>query len=232
MAHHCTSKMSTNLINKMTMILQYLADHHPDYIGEIVYLFVFGELIDAYQNRAISHVECLKLVLCSRYFLDAWATFLENAGYKHSQYFLSWEAIDIAWIIIEGYIALLVIHRDHVHDIFPLLPWLHLMEACKHAFGEAQWVVKDLTLLDLIYMIPKLHIKICEAILCAQGSDPKACAAGYNHTYVDNTGVDIPTLSVYPSNQDIQDVAEQAAQEADSLIALLGLVPSQLHHIQ
>ena len=81
-------------------------------------------------------------------------------------------------------------------------------------------------------MIPKLHIKIHEAILRAQGSDPKACVVGYNHTYVDNTGVDIPTLLVYPSNQDIQDVAEQAAQEANSLIALLGLVPSQLHRIQ
>ena len=30
--------------------LQYLSSHHPNYIGEIVYLFVFGELVDAYQN--------------------------------------------------------------------------------------------------------------------------------------------------------------------------------------
>ena len=85
----------------------------------------------------MSCLKHLKLVLCAWYFLDAWTTFLENAGYKHSQYFLSWEAIDIAQIIIEGYIALLVIHCDHVHAIFPLLPWLHSMEACKHAFGEA-----------------------------------------------------------------------------------------------
>lgn len=27
--------------------LKYLADNHPDYVGEIVSLFVFGELIDA-----------------------------------------------------------------------------------------------------------------------------------------------------------------------------------------
>jgi hypothetical protein len=80
-------------------------------------------------------------------------------------------------------------------------------------------------------MIPKPCIKIHKAILCALGSDPKGRAAGYNHTYVDNTGINIPILSVYPSDQDIQDMAEQAAQEADSLIALLGLTPSQLHRI-
>lgn len=125
----------------------------------MVYLFVFGELIDAYQNRSISHTERLKLVLCARYFLDAWATFLDHARYNRSQHFLSREAVDIARIIIKGYIGLLLIYHDHVHEIFPLFPWLHSTEACEHAFGEARQIVKDFTLLDLIYMIPKLRIK-------------------------------------------------------------------------
>lgn len=30
-------------------VLQYLSDHHPDHVGEIIYLFIFGELIDAYR---------------------------------------------------------------------------------------------------------------------------------------------------------------------------------------
>jgi hypothetical protein len=132
-------------------VLQYLADHHPDYIGEIVYLFVFRELIDVYQSRSISHTERLKLVLRARYFLDAWATFLDHAHYKRSQYFISHEAVDIARIIIEGYIALLLIHRDHVPNNFPLFSWLHSTEACEHTFGEARKIVKDFTFLDLIY---------------------------------------------------------------------------------
>ena len=135
------------------------------YVGEIVYLFVFAELIDAYQNRGISHTECLQLVLRARYFLDAWSTFVDHAGYKRTQYFLSWEAADIALIIIEGYISLLLIHQNHVPNIFPLLPWLHSTEACEHAFGEARRIVKDFTFLDFIYMIPKLRIKIREAVL-------------------------------------------------------------------
>ena len=36
-----------------------------------MYLFVFGELIDVYQNRSISHAEQLKLVLWAHYFLES-----------------------------------------------------------------------------------------------------------------------------------------------------------------
>lgn len=31
--------------------LKYLTENHPESVGVIVYLFVFGELVDAYQNR-------------------------------------------------------------------------------------------------------------------------------------------------------------------------------------
>ncbi|KAF8222893.1 hypothetical protein L208DRAFT_1381678 [Tricholoma matsutake] len=58
-------------------------------VGKIVYLFLFGEFIDAYQNGSISHHERLKLVLQAQYFLDSWETFLSQSGYKKSQYFLS-----------------------------------------------------------------------------------------------------------------------------------------------
>ena len=41
--------------------LAYLSKNFPEYVGEIVYLFVFGELIDAYQNRKIPHAERIKV---------------------------------------------------------------------------------------------------------------------------------------------------------------------------
>lgn len=213
-------------------VLQFLSDNHPDYIGEIVYLFVFGELVDAYQNRFISHAERLKLVLRARYFLDSWEKFLDNTGYAQSRYFLSREAVDITRIIIEGYIALVVIHRDHVFGTYPLLPWLHSSGACEHTFDEARKIVKDFTLLDFIYMVPKLGIKIRDAVLIAQGSDPKARAAGYNHTYLDHTGIDLPALMTFPTDHTIQKAADEAAQEVDSLLALLGLVPGDIYQMK
>ncbi|KAJ7789726.1 hypothetical protein B0H13DRAFT_1450968, partial [Mycena leptocephala] len=61
-------------------VLEYLIENHLDYIGEIVYLFVLGELVDAYQSRTsreISHSERVRLALRARYVLDGWAKYLE-----------------------------------------------------------------------------------------------------------------------------------------------------------
>ena len=209
--------------------LQYLSSHHPNYIGEIVYLFVFGELVDAYQNRSIAHSECLKMVLRARYFLDSWETYLVVCGYRKDHYFLSREAVDIARIIIEGFIALIIIHRDHIPEPTALLPWLHSSETCEHVFGEARHVVKDFTFLDFIYMIPKLRIKLYHSALHGKSSDSKARAVGYSHTYFDHEGLDLLALSTYPTDKEIQSLAQDAAQEANSLIALLGVSADTLH---
>jgi len=40
-----------------TTTLQYLIEHHPECMDEIVYLFVFSELVDAYQNWRLPHSE-------------------------------------------------------------------------------------------------------------------------------------------------------------------------------
>jgi hypothetical protein len=47
--------------------IEFLIKHHLDYLGKIIYLFIFGELIDAYQNRALAHQERIKLVLRARW---------------------------------------------------------------------------------------------------------------------------------------------------------------------
>ncbi|KAJ7039794.1 hypothetical protein C8F04DRAFT_949367, partial [Mycena alexandri] len=212
--------------------LAYLTEQFPEHIGEIVYLFVFGELVDSYQNREISHSERIKMALRARYFLDAWARFLDVAGYKKAQYFISREAIDITRIIIEGIIGLIIVHRDHVPDNFPLLPWFHSTEPCEHTFGSSRKVVKDFTFLDFIYMVPKVRIAMRQAVLAAKSSDPKARAQGYSHTYYDNTGANLLTLAVYPSDAEIAYTATLASAEADALVSLLGLDHEKLYRKQ
>lgn len=211
--------------------LEFIAKKHPEFLFLIIFLFVFGELIDAYQNRFIPHIERVKLALRARYFLDQWGRFLDNSGYPRAKYFLSREAVDITRIIIEGLLSLVYIHRDHISDVFPLLPWLHSSEACEHVFAEARKIVKDFAMLDFFYMIPKLRVQLREAVLSARTSDPKARANGYDHTYFDCKGMDILALSVFPTDDEIKHAAIQAADEVDSLVALLGVVPSQLHHL-
>ena len=62
-------------------VLEWLCDHHPELLGAIVYLFIIGELIDAYQNHHIPHVEQVCMVLHTLFFLKIWEEFLEEAGY-------------------------------------------------------------------------------------------------------------------------------------------------------
>ncbi|KAF9486852.1 hypothetical protein BDN71DRAFT_1554513, partial [Pleurotus eryngii] len=140
--------------------LDFAARHFHNKIELIIFLFVFGELIDAYQHRSITHNERLLLVLRARYFLDAWEKYLTLTKHKLAQHFLSREAVDILHYIINGFIGLIVVHHDHLDDAFPLLPWLHSTEACEHVFGEARCVVKDFTMLDFLHMVPKLQVRI------------------------------------------------------------------------
>ncbi|KAJ3816327.1 hypothetical protein F5880DRAFT_1494412 [Lentinula raphanica] len=58
--------------------LRYLVDRHRQNTGLIVYLFVFGELCDAYQNRRISHAERVIMVLRTRYFVQMWSQYIEQ----------------------------------------------------------------------------------------------------------------------------------------------------------
>jgi len=75
-------------------------------------------------------------------------------AYKRSQYLLSRKAIDNARMIIDGYIALVLIHQDDLRDPFPCLPW-SFHEACETRIWEAG-KGEGFTMLDPYYnMIPK-----------------------------------------------------------------------------
>jgi hypothetical protein len=85
----------------------------------------------------------------------------------------------------------------------------------------------DFCFLGFIYMIPKLRVTIREAMLRAR-TDPKATASGYSHTHFDSQGLDIPALATFPSDDEINAAAKEAAEETESLLALLGISPNRL----
>ena len=53
--HHQDDLVAARLFSGATM--KFLTEHHPECLGEIMYLIIFGELIDPYQNRNIGHQE-------------------------------------------------------------------------------------------------------------------------------------------------------------------------------
>ncbi|KAI0329285.1 hypothetical protein GY45DRAFT_1253214 [Cubamyces sp. BRFM 1775] len=189
---------ATRLFSATT--LEYLTSHHPERVGQIVYLFVMGELVDAYQNRHIPHVERVKMALRARFFLEGWRAYLKAAQYPESRHFISREAADICTILIDGLIGLIICRK----------------------------LVKDFTFLDLIYMIPRLHVLLRSIINFAHSSDPKARASGYAHSYFDTDNIDLSALATFPCDDEIQQAARDAWQEAESLMLLVGIVPSDV----
>jgi len=131
--------------------------------------------------------------------------FLAAAGCAENRYFISREACDIANILNDRLISLILIYHNHIaHDEgpVPLFPWLHSTETCEHVFGELCKLVKDFCYLDFLYAMPKLCILFKSALL-QHGADPHTCAEGYAHTWFDTKGVDYVALATYPMDAEI-----------------------------
>jgi hypothetical protein len=158
-----------------------------------------------------------------------WKRFLTAAGYVHSRYYISQEADDIFNTLINGLIGLIYIYRDHLGDQrYPLLPWLHSTEICEHDFAECRKLVKDFTHLNFLYMVPRLHVLIRTASFFSKGTDPRAQAMGYSHSYLDPENASIESLASYPTNGEIALTAGEAWEEAVALLGLLGIQADDL----
>ncbi|TFK59586.1 hypothetical protein BDN72DRAFT_944352 [Pluteus cervinus] len=198
------------------------------YAGLIVYLFIFGELIDAYQNRSIPHSERVKMVLRTHHFLHGWMSALSLTGHAKRLHAPSREALDIFQRLIHGFLNLIILHRDHLDSLTAFIPWLHSTEACEHLFGEARRIIKEFTMLDFLQMIPKLRIMLQRAIQKQRLQDSREKAAGYNHTLYDLTGLNELNLATFPTEQEIKTLNQIAFDEADSLLDFIGYQPDQL----
>lgn len=143
---------------------------------------------------------------------------------------MSPQCADITRTLIHGFLQVVIIYRDYAGGPRPLLPWLLSTEVIEHVFGFCRQIVKDFNMLDFHYMVPKLFVKLRQAVLSSKFSDGKARASGYNHTYADTRGMDIIALSTYPTNNDINNIAVRAYGEAESLFALLGVTASDLFY--
>ena len=188
-----------------------------------IYLFVIGELIDAYENRYIPHLERVKMVLRMRFFKSIWKTFLQASGYQTNRYFISVDADDIIDILIDGLLALIIIHRDHLQMSFPFLPWMHGSEANEHTFGLLRSLIPDFTMLDVLRLVPKLNIWLmvaCKAKI--RQAEFRNTAAGYSHTYFDANDIPLSVLSQFPSDSEIAQAAVIAYEEATKLWDILG----------
>jgi len=229
--------MSLKLTVKMIMLLlelfsgatlEWLSTCRPEQRGQIIFLFVCGEMIDAYQNRSLWIEEHIQMILRAHFFLELWEKFLEVGGYSKKKHYVSSQYASIVKTLIQGFLQLVVIYRDHGGQQ-PLLPWLLCMEAVEHVFGLCRQIVKDFTERDFHLMIPKLFIKLQEAFFSGRISNGKARASGYCHTHTDTHGINLAALATFPTDDEIQASSVCAYGEAHSIFMYLGLTAEQLY---
>jgi hypothetical protein len=199
-------------------------------LGLVVYLLVFGDFIDAYQSRTLSHHERAKIAIRTHLFLQTWRSFLLKAGYSESRHFISKEAFAISEILVNGLLGLILIHRDHLGDNpTPLLPWFNASEPNEHTFAGLRDISKDFTFQEAVLIVPKLRAKMQASVHARP--DPAAYkkqASGYCHTYFTSEDIDFALLGQYPTDVELSTAYKIAAEENDCLWSLLGIHPAQI----
>ena len=209
--------------------LDFQMKQYPDQRGLSVYLFVLGELVDAWQNRNISHVARAKMVLRARFFLMVWRSYIiAHPDYTINVQFISRESYDIFITLCESLLTLIIIYWKY-YSQYPLLPWLHSTEPCEHVFGAMRQIKKDFTFADMLNAQPKLQALLLGAFgdLSAE-EQANQTAAGYHHTYFKADDLDLKELLRYPSDDDLANAADAGFKEAEQLLSSLGINAKQM----
>ncbi|KAI0026479.1 hypothetical protein K488DRAFT_92498 [Vararia minispora EC-137] len=180
--------------NALSFHLQF----HEDQPALSIYLFVLGELLDAWQNRKMKHD-------------------------TRARMFISRESFDIFLTLCNSLLQLIIVYRQ-VYPTHPLLPWLHSTEACEHIFRMLHQLKTDFTYADLLYLEPKLQALLMGAY---RDFLPQAAAnaigKGYHHTYFDLADLDISSLMVWPSDAELGVASNSVLHEACLLLGTVDL---------
>ncbi|KAJ7433411.1 hypothetical protein FB451DRAFT_1419699 [Mycena latifolia] len=209
------------------------AEDPGENLGLVVYLLIFGDFIDAWQSRTLSHFERAKILIRTHLFLNTWRNFLAKAGYPEARHFISKEAFDIAQILINSLLGLIVIHRDHLgNNLCPLLPWFHASEPNEHCYSGMHDISPDMTMQQAILIVPKLRAKMQSAVRTRKTEkDFKKQASRYCHTYYSSQDIDYELLSQYPTDIEFSAAYEAAQQENDALWSMLGVHPDRINSV-
>lgn len=205
--------------------LRHLKEHQPDDVALAVYLFITGEMADAWQNREIPYVDRARMVFRARHFFQAWAAHVDShPDYARHTHFISRESFDIFISgICDGLISLIIAYRDFYPD-YPFLPWLHSTACCEHIFGIIRKLKADFSIGDLMQLLPKLTVLLQAEFgdLSAQEQANKV-GAGYHHTYYKTEGVNLKEMRHWPSDAELAEASRLGMQDAAGLLAALGL---------
>jgi hypothetical protein len=145
--------------------LAQLTEHeriHEEYLSLFVYLFILGELFDAFLNREINHAVRIKMVMRSYFFLNIWLDYINQCIRQHSKQFfsaaksfISSQSYDIFQSLSESMVLLILAHRDYFAN-FPFIPWEFGTEALEHLFGISRQLVEDFSFYEFYKILRRV----------------------------------------------------------------------------
>lgn len=204
--------------------LDFHLTNYSEQRGLATYLFVIGELVDAWQSRNIPHIERVRMVLRARYFLMAWRTHIaRHPDHDVNTQFISRSSYDIFLTLSDSLISLIITYRKF-YSTYPLLPWLHSSEPCEHLFGLIRQIKPDFSYTDFLYLQPKLRALLLGAFgdLSAE-QQANETASGYHHTYFKADDLDLRSLMDYPDDEQLHSILKYAVEDVIALLAPLGI---------
>ncbi|KAJ3528013.1 hypothetical protein NMY22_g9566 [Coprinellus aureogranulatus] len=201
----------------------------PEHRALAIYTFVIGELVDAWQNRRISHLARAKMVMRAKFFLMAWRAHIDkHPDHSANTHFISRESYDILLTLCDSLLSLIIAYRRY-YPTSPLLPWLHSTEPDEHVFGSLRKLKPDFTFADMLAAAHKLFALIAGAFRnLTPEQKAQQTASGYYHTYFKAGDVDLKELARYPSDADLARISDVAAQEVAQLCAVVGIEAARM----
>ncbi|KZV87329.1 hypothetical protein EXIGLDRAFT_620792 [Exidia glandulosa HHB12029] len=210
--------------------LEFVVVHFPRWRGLIVYLFVVGDLVDAYQCRGMNNSDRLVIAFRSMFFFQFWRGFIDKAGYS-SSYCLAPETMKIGLVVCNSLAGLILGHRDSRRNpSLPLAPWLHSTEGNEHTYGVSREENPNFTLWDFLMLMSKMPLLLEGEFSRQQRALPRAktTGSGYNHTYFDSRDLDLHVAADCPTDDKIPSLITRGYDQAVSLLAAVGLVAADL----
>ncbi|EGF98707.1 uncharacterized protein MELLADRAFT_95458 [Melampsora larici-populina 98AG31] len=205
------------------------ASNLSDGTGLAVYLFVCGELCDAWLNRHMGHSERVRSAWTAAFFLRKWNSYLQKQKQETGSMMspkkngISPQSLKIFTQLAESLIALIISHREY-YPKFPLLPWKHGTEMCEHLFGWLRIISPNFTVLDARQLVPKLFA-IIKGIMTGTFKVPSSehIHAGYKHCFEDEGDKPTGDLGYFPSDHELREDLSVAEQRATHLARLCGM---------
>ncbi|CAI2183341.1 12860_t:CDS:10 [Funneliformis geosporum] len=168
----------------------------PGKLGLFVYLFVLGELFDAYLNYEISHKTRIIMVMRAYFFLNFWKSYIEKASKK-----------------LQKSVLLIISYHDYYED-YLLLPWEHETEALEYVFRLTHFGMKKekVSATGYIFDLDSNDTSVELLELLRQWSTQDEIYGAMEVEYVDDSTTNINVNNNSSENEQLVDIANEIAQ--------------------